>query len=157
MAVRLVDVEEALVFTFLNNSEVKRRVGNRFYKLACQEWIKTRESLQSESFSRLAFWADYRRLGTDVRRLLNGKESKLRYAAFEVRTWGQTMEDAESLQETFLLVLGEGVATTWAPRPDLSVVVQNAHWLYDTQDSDYDDTTKQAYAGIGLLIPYRSD
>lgn len=152
--VTLEDVEEAMVFTFLNNQDVHQRIGTRFYKIVSKEWALAHQ--KGEEGFRAALYADYRRAGTEVRGLLGGK-SKLRYALYEVRTWGLTVEDAESLQETFIAVVGEGLSAVWTPRPDLSVTVSNVHWIYDGRVSEYEEAAKRAYASIGLMVPYRSD
>lgn len=157
MSVNLVDVENAMVHKFLSNGDVASRIQRRFYKTACREWIVALESVLQERSPRLGQWADYRRSGQVVQRLLNLTESRVRYAAFEIRTFGQVIEEAEALQNVFIAVIGAGFSGTLGSSPSVTEVsVKNMIWNYETQTSDYDETFKQAYASIGLVIPYRA-
>ena len=147
----LVDLENAMVAHFLANGVVAAKISKRFYKIACKEWILAREDFLAERSPRTGQWADYRRAGQLVTRLKGGRESQLKFAGFEIRTFGQVVEDAEALQELFIAVLGQGFDGVWGTVP-----IKNARWDYADATSDYDETIGQAYASIGLLVPYRS-
>lgn len=146
----LVDLETAMVAHFLANAGVAGKISKRFQKIACAEWILAREAFAETNSPRTGMWADYRRAGQMVVRRKGGRESKF-LARFEVRTFGQTVEEAEALLEIFIAVLGEGFDGMWG-----AVKINNAHWDFADQTSDYDETVGQAFATIGLVVPYRS-
>lgn len=150
----IVDVETGMTEYFMANAAVVARIGRRFYKVACKEWILTLENIQQERSPRTGQWADYRRSGRQVNRMKGGLESKLHFASFEIRAYGQVMEDAEALMEALTDVIGASYAGTWGTL--VPVTIKNAHWQYDQDASDYDDAFRQAYASRTLLVPFRT-
>ena len=148
----LVDVENGMVDKFLADADVAAKIGRRFYKVACREWILTLEDFVQERSPRTGMWADYRRAGVTLNRLKGGLESRLRFASFEIRCYGQVMENAEALLEDFIDVIGASFAGTWGNQT--SVTIKNAHWDYSQMASDYDETFKQAWASCVLMVPY---
>lgn len=146
----LVELENAMVAHFLANAGVAAKLSKRFQKIASAEWILARETFMETRSPRTGLWADYRRAGQMVARLKGGRESKF-LARFEIRAFGQTVEDAEALLETLIAVLGAGFDGLWGTIP-----IKNAHWDFADQTSDYDETVGQAFATIGLIVPYRS-
>lgn len=146
----LADVENGFVEKFLANAAVTARIGRKFYKVACKEWIASLESVNQERPVRLGEWCDYRRSGQTIRALKAPTyESNAAFATWEIRCYSYLMDNAEALLDLVMDVIGTGFVGTLG-----DVSVRKAHWLYENMASDYDETFKQAWASVGLSVRY---
>jgi hypothetical protein len=157
MAKTLSDMFAGMEAYLLAQNPLTAVIDRRLWELGDPAFIAVLESLTQEAASSHGQFVIYRDAGERVGRLLGGKESKLRFAAVEMRSYGRYPSDARALREILLATIGMGHTGTWTGSGGVAVTIKNATWATDGQEMDFDETIKMSFATALLIVPYVND